>query len=126
MNAVEKINQELRSLDFHANIVDFPEFNQGRVVVFDYKVTTGRYRNRTFSVGISFQEEGYPEYPPHFFHVENLPHSHLTRHSVHRSGDAEWSVFSFPPSDFWDALPAADKNMRTYVNRHMLRIWYRL
>ena len=34
--------------------------------------------------------------------------------------------FQFPPSDFWDALPATDKNMRTYVNRHMLRIWDQL
>ena len=122
MGAVDDVERELRDLDYRPEVVDFPNFNFGKVVIFDYFVTAGRYRNRTFRVGVGFQEEGYPEYPPHFVLVAGLPHAHLTKFATHR----EWSAFSLPPSDFWDRLAPDDKNMNTYIRRHLLRIWHEL
>ena len=126
MGAVDVVERELRDLDYRPEVVDFPGFNFGRVVIFDYSVTTGRYRGRTFRVGIGFQEEGYPEYPPHFVLVADLPHAHLTKHSTHQIDGQVWSVFSVPPGDFWDKLASADKNLKTYVRRHLMRVWREL
>ena len=100
--------------------------DSGHAVVMEYPVQTGRYKGRTFKVALSFQEKGYPEYPPHFIHVADLPGQKLTPHSEHSSKGRQWKVFSVPPKDFWDGLPAEEKNMRTYMRRHMLRFWSEL
>lgn len=123
MTAIETIHHEFEDLGFDPRIKMFSGFNLGQVVVFDYVVDTGRYQGKRFSLGISFQEDGYPEYPPHFVHIADLPEATLTKHSVHQAEGVEWSVFSFPPSDFWDRLPPADKNMKTYLRRHLVRVW---
>lgn len=126
MGAVDIVERELRDLDYRPEAVDFPGFNFGRVVVFDYSVATGRYHGRTFRIGVGFQEEGYPEYPPHFVLVADLPHAYLTKYATHHRDGKEWSVFSVPPSDFWDTLAPEDKNMNSYVRRHLMRIWHKM
>ena len=124
MGAIDVVQRELRDLELRPEVIDFPGF--GRVVVFDYAVPTGRYRGHTFRVGVAFQEEGYPAYPPHFILIADLPHAYLTKYATHRYDGREWSVFSAPPGDFWDRLAPADKNMKTYVHRHLLRLWHQM
>lgn len=123
MNAIETAKRELRELGFDPVVVSDPACSHGPVLVFRYPVTHGPHRGTTFRIGISFQEDAYPEYPPHFVHVADLAGSRLTRHSSYQYQQTEWSVFSLPPSDFWDGLPPADKNMRTYLHRHLARVW---
>lgn len=123
MSAVETAQRELRDLGFDPAIVTDPACPYRPVIMFRYSVANGPHRGTTFRIGISFQEDAYPEYPPHFVHVASLPAARLTKHSSYSYQQVEWSVFSFPPSDFWDALPPDAKNMRTYVNRHLARVW---
>jgi len=126
MNAVETIYRELRELGFAAQMVTSEDFIHGPAVIFDYDVKNGRYTGRTYTIGIGFQEEGYPEYPPHFLHIADIEATHLTRHSRHDYQGRSWWVFSFPPSDFWDRLPLEEKNMKVYMLRHVSRIWDQL
>ena len=123
MGAIDVVERELRDLGYFSEAVAVPDFNFGRVAMFRYSVSTGRYRGRTFRVGVGFQEEGYPEYPPHFVFVAELPHANFTKWATRRIECQEWSVFSLPPSDFWDRLAPAEKNMKTYLRRHLTRVW---
>ena len=123
MNAVEAAQRELRDLGFNPVIVTDSACRYRPVIMFRYAATNGPHRGATFRIGVSFQEDAYPEYPPHFIHVAGLAETRLTRHSSYQYDHAEWSVFSLPPSDFWDALPPGEKNMRAYVNRHLARVW---
>lgn len=123
MSIVESIEKELQELGYKARI--FTPANHNAVVAFKYKVDTGRYSGNCYRIGISFQEEGYPEYPPHFIHVCCAPDLALTAHSSYQENEQEWKAFSVPPSDFWDRLPHENKNMKTYLNLHMRRFWDR-
>lgn len=124
MSPLEKIAEEFRELGYLAEIVsnDGKFIGQG-AVVFDYAVSNGRYKGRTFKVGIGFQEDAYPEYPPHFIYVADLPSPQLLVHNSFHYNNVNWLGFSVPPSDFWDSLPLQDKNMRTYLYRHLTRFW---
>ena len=123
MTILEKVGGELRELGFSPEIIRIDGFGGSGVIVIDYPVSTGRYKGSTFRIGIGFQEEGYPEYPPHFVLVANLPASDVPVHSSHHHDNVGWSAFSVPPSDFWDDLASPNKNMKTYVNRHLARFW---
>ena len=125
MTGIELIRQELVSLGYAAVTTQFPNFtvDNGRAVVFEYEVDSGSHRGKHYRMAVSFQEAGYPEYPPHFIHIYNAPQLQLTAHSTHDEGQGKWSAFSVPPSDFWDHLPVEHKNMNTYINRHMRRLW---
>lgn len=126
MGAIDVVERELRELDYRTEIIDVPGFGFGKVVAFDYSVAVGCYRGRTFRVGVGFQEEGYPEYPPHFVLVDDLKRTRLTKHATCHIGGREWSVFSVPPGDFWDKLRPEHKNMKTYVVRHLMRVWHQM
>ena len=123
MTAQEKIAEELSVLGYLPQIVDSGIFVGEETVVFNFPVTTGRYRGNDYKIALSFQENGYPEYPPHFVWVSNIDNPNLPVHSTFSFDNSDWSSFSVPPSDFWDHLPYQDKNMKTYVNRHLTRFW---
>ena len=124
MNDFEQVVSELKELGYEPASVDFPGWSiDGKTIVFSYDVNTGRYKGCTFRIGLSFQERGYPHYPPHFIHVESLENSRITAHSRHSCDGIQWLVFSVPPGDFWDQLPTEHKNMKTYIRRHILRFW---
>lgn len=125
MNPLEQVSKELRELGFKPRIEALGGFGSGLVVI-DYDIGTGRYKGQTFKVGIAFQEDAYPEYPPHFVGVANLSSPRLPVHSAYCCGNDTWSLFSVPPSDFWDSLRSAEKNMKTYVRRHLARLWDQL
>ena len=125
MTLIEKVAEELRECRFAPQIVTTGEFGADKVVIIpSYPVASGRFKNRCFDIAIGFQEESYPEYPPHFIYVAGLTDPKFPVHgSPFRYNDVDWLAFSVPPSDFWDALQPAMKNMKTYVNRHLARFW---
>lgn len=75
------------------------------------------------TVGVSFQEEGYPEYPPHWVHV--TPPIQDGKAGVVQEysdpGGRTWIAMSRPPGDLWDKLPT--KHMYAYIGEHLRRIW---
>ena len=117
---VDTIDRELRELGIESRVVRW-NGTGGEAVIFPFEVLSGRFRDTTFDVGLSFQESAYPEYPPHFIHVRGLDATSKTRHSEHEFEGALWWTFSAPPSNFWDTLEPSQKNMRTYIWRHLLR-----
>ena len=125
---LRQVAEELRSLDLCLRIVKFPSFpSSSQAVLVDVPVEHGRYKGQTLAVGLSFQEDAYPEYPPHFVHFKSSVNTNIaTRHSTHDFEGENWSAYSLPPSDFWDNLESSQKNMTTYVRRHLLRILAKL
>ena len=108
-------------------VVDFPEFSvSGRAVIFDVEVRHGSYKGQTLTVALSLQENAYPEYPPHFVHLKSSIRTRITKHSTHNFEGENWSAYSLPPSDFWDKLESSRKNMKTYCQRHLMRVFAQL
>ncbi len=123
MSAVDSAKRELDALDLNAEVVTSEACTYPPVLMFNYTVQSGPHRGSKFRMGISFQEDAYPEYPPHFVHIASLPCARHTKFSEYTYEDLQWSVFSLPPSDFWDELPLGEKNMKTYIRRHLARVW---
>ena len=124
MTPLERVGEELRAIGFVPKIVKAGEFVGNGAVVIEYPVTIeGRHKGRTFTIAIGFQEDAYPEYPPHFIYVAGFTDPQLPVYNRFCYDNADWFAFSVPPSDFWDRLPSSDKNMKTYVSRHLTRFW---
>lgn len=123
MSALEQVRTELGEFGLKPRVISRPEFLLGGIVAFSYDPDVGRFRGQTFQVGIGFQENAYPEYPPHFLLVANLSDATIPVYSRLQFDGCDWSVFSVPPSDFWDHLPSTEKNMKTYMRRHIVRFW---
>jgi len=120
---LEKVSDELREIGLSPRIVDFTGFSVlCRAVLFDVEVHHGRYKGKVLTVALSFQENAYPEYPPHFVHLKSSVLTTITKHSTHDFEDENWSAYSLPPNDFWDRLESSRKNMTTYYWRHLVRI----
>lgn len=129
MSAIDQICDELRELGFNP-VKLHTTGNPTELATFEYPVQVGRYEGQRFHLGIAFQEPGYPEYPPHWICIANLPQGFNSNaapiHSSIVHDGINWSMFSVPPLDFWDKLPSAEKNMRTYMHRHLYRFWSQL
>ena len=125
---LRQVAEELRALDLSPRIVEFPSFpSSSQAVLIDVAVEHGRYKGQTLALGLSFQENAYPEYPPHFVHFKSPVRTSIaTRHSVHNFEGETWLAYSLPPSDFWDGLDSSQKNMKTYIRRHLLRVLAKL
>ena len=114
------MQRELESLGYQTSVF---ESGQGKVVAFDYVIETGSYKGQQVTIGLSFQEEGYPEYPPHWVHV-TPPIDDEKGGSTQEYTDADgrtWLAMSRPPGEMWDRLPT--KHMHTYISEHLRRIW---
>ena len=119
-SSIDRVREELETLDYQTSVFDSP---QGRVVSFDYKIESGSHKDTTVEIGISFQEEGYPEDPPHWIHVRP-PIDDGKGGVAQKYLDAqgrEWIAMSRPPGDMWDRLPT--KHMGAYIGEHLRRIW---
>jgi len=123
MTPTDLIWAELSELGLEPKIVSANRFIQHIAVRLIQQVPTGRFKDQTFTLAIGFQENSYPDYPPHFIYVAGLPNEQIPVHSLFTHDNLQWKAFSVPPSDFWDNLPASEKNMKTFVNRHLLRFW---
>lgn len=117
-SSIDRARGELELLGYETHQFDSP---QGSVVSFPYTIETGSHEGRQVRVGIGFQEEGYPEYPPHWIHVSPPIEDGKGGAHSYRSEGREWIVMSRPPGDFWDNLPT--KHMDAYVREHLRRIW---
>ena len=129
-DCLRQIKNELTDIDpeLSPEIVSFPGFgaDSGKAVMMNYTVPVGRYKGEKYKLAISFQETGYPEYPPHFIHIADICHQHRTPHSEHQYDNRQWKAFSAPPRSIWDGLSSGDKNMRAYMRGHMQSFWNEL
>lgn len=120
-NSVDLVREELEALGHSTNLFDGP---RGTVVSFDYIIEAGSHKGERVLVGVSFQEEGYPEYPPHWVHVTpRIPDGKeggVVQEYTDNEG-REWLAMSRPPGDIWDKLPT--KHMASYKSEHLRRIW---
>ena len=123
MKPTDSIFTELCELGLNPKIVSANGFVQHVAVMLTQQIPTGRFKHCSFTLAIGFQERSYPDYPPHFIYVAELPDAQIPVHSSFTFDNRQWKAFSVPPSDFWDNLPPAEKNMKTFVNRHLLRFW---
>ena len=119
-DSIDRVKAELESLGYRTAEYDS---SQGRVVSFCYEIEAGSRRGEQVMVGVSFQEEGYPEYPPHWIHVTPpIPDGKAgVLQSYRDSSGREWLAMSRPPGDLWDRIPT--KHMRAYISEHLRRIW---
>ena len=122
-NDIGRMQTELECLGYAAVIRDSA---QGKVVEFEYWVETGSHRGKRFRIGISMQEAGYPEYPPHWIHVSPPMNDGLGGSvNCYRVDDGrEWLALSRPPGELWEQLPK--KNMQHYLDHHLRRFWSRI
>ena len=119
-NSADRVQGELEALGYQTSVFDT---QQGKVVSFDYIIEAGSHKGTQIKVGVSFQEEGYPEYPPHWIHV-TPPIDDGKGGVVEKYADAqgrEWIAMSRPPGEMWDRLPT--KHMYAYIGEHLRRIW---
>ena len=117
--SIDRVQRELESLDLSAHQFDSP---QGKVVAFPYTVEVGTHKGEEVFVGLSFQEEGYPEYPPHWIHVSPpLDDGRGGSKSNYESDGRTWLAMSRPPGALWDSLPT--KHMRAFITEHLRKIW---
>ena len=71
------------------------------------------------------QEEGYPEYPPHWIHISPPYDDQLGGATNLYSGcdpegvTQEWLALSRPPGEMWDRL--VTKHMKSYLDSHITR-----
>ena len=122
MSDLERIKNELKDLGYEPFFIDTP---QGRAVAINYVIERGNYIGQSALLGFSFQEGGYPEYPPHWIHISPPYNDELGGSvSIHKSPDnqgneREWLALSRPPGEMWDNLPT--KHMQHYLNFHIAR-----
>ena len=120
--AIAMVSEELRGLGYEPAIFDW---ERGQVVAFQYEFVSGSLAGTSRRVGISFDELGYPEYPPHWIHTSPPAPDGLAS-GVTQSyirDEEQWLAMSRPPSDFWDSLLPEQQTMQTYISRHLSRIW---
>lgn len=119
-SSTAQIQAELESIGFTTSTFSS---SQGLVVCFPYEIETGTHKGEEVLVGVSFQEEGYPEYPPHWIHVSPPLNDGLggAVHTYSTPDGREWLAMSRPPGPLWDELPT--KHMNAFVNEHLRRIW---
>lgn len=122
MLSIEKIGSELKGMGYAPFFIDTA---QGRTAVIDYCIPVGKHAGEKVLLGFSFQEEGYPEYPPHWIHI-SPPYDDLLGGStqLYNETDKEgiirkWLALSRPPGSLWDNLPT--KHMKSYIELHVLR-----
>ena len=117
---LERIKSELEALGYETWYSKCP---RGDMVVFGYEVEVGSYRGREVLIGLSFQEGGYPEYPPHWLSI-SPPVDDGKGGTVERycEDGREWVSMSRPPGRMWDELRT--KHMHSYLTEFLRGFWY--
>ena len=133
----ERMAAELAALGYEHGPFNAPQEQGGAPgVQFKYGIEDGSRAGETVTLAVALHEnEGqWPEVAPHWVYIS--PPDSVLAEMVQGSAspgvvgehDGEngqtWMAISAPPSDFWDAIDTADgKNMETYLERHIRRIW---
>ena len=109
-DSATRVQEELVSLGYETQT-----FNSGMgvVVAFNYTIETGSHKGKPVLVGVSFQDEGYPDYPPHWIHVSPpIPDGRGGTVQTYELSGSSWLAMSRPPGSLWDQLPT--KHMRGF------------
>ena len=136
-NNVDRLAAELATLHYRTSPFAAPEQQGGAAGVrFPYRIEDGSRAGEIVTLALAMhQNEGeWPEVAPHWLYLS--PPDPVLEELVKgsRSPGAiqtfqcvdglDWMAISAPPSDFWDQIDTPNgKNMETYLNRHIRRIW---
>lgn len=134
---VERMRVELAGLGYEPGPFTAPQEQGGAPgVQFEYLIKDGSRAGETVTLAVALHanEGEWPEVAPHWVYVS--PPDGVLAEMVqgsaapgvvreHHGGNGQtWMAISAPPSDFWDAIETPDgKNMETYLERHIRRIW---
>jgi len=133
----ERMAAELLELDYRSEPFTAPEAQGGAEgVQFEYRIQDGSRSGETVTLGFAVHpDEGeWPEVAPHWLYL-SPPDEVLAEQvrgskssgavSLHDGADGlKWMAISAPPRDFWDQIESPDsKSMKTYLDRHIRRIW---
>ena len=88
----------------------------------------------TLAVAVNETEGEWPEVAPHWVYLSppDAVLAELVKGSrppgvvkIYQCSDGQaWMAISAPPSDFWDLIDTQNgKNMETYLDRNIRRIW---
>lgn len=133
----ERMAAELVALKYRPKPFTTPAEQGGAEGVrFEYRIQDGSRSGETVTLGLALrQDEGeWPEVAPHWLYLsppdkvleEQVRGSRpkgVVKHYELEDG-LNWMAISAPPSDFWDQIEKPEgKSMRTYLDRHVRRIW---
>ena len=111
---------------------------QGEGVKFEYVIKDGSRSGEKVMIGlvVSDSRGTWPEVAPHWILVSPIDTVLEEQVKANRNGQqgsaerytdkngVEWMAISAPVADFWDQIePPDSKSIRTYLERHMRRIW---
>ena len=133
----ELMTAELIALNYQTGPFTAPQQQGGADgVQIEYRIKDGSRTGEYVSLAMAMNEnEGeWPEVAPHWLYVS--PPDEVLAEQVKGSqspGAVEnyectdgknWMAISAPPSDFWDLIDTPNgKSMKTYLDRHIRRIW---
>ena len=105
---------------------------------FTYEITDGSRSGESVLLGLVIPETAstWPEGTPHWIHIsppDSVLEEQVQAHRGNAQGNTrrytdqegvEWLLISAPVKDFWDQIEEPNgKNMSTYLERHIKRIW---
>ncbi len=133
----DRMAAELAELHYRPGSFVAPEQQGGADGIrFDYRIKDGSRAGDTVTLAVAVHEnEGeWPEVAPHWLYIS--PPDTVLAEQVRGSQPPgaietyqcaeglDWMAISAPPSDFWDWIDTPDgKSMKTYLDRHISRIW---
>ena len=133
----ERMAAELARLGYRPKPFTAPKAQGGAEGVrFEYRIKDGSCDGETVILGLAqHPNEGeWPEVAPHWLYL-SPPDGVLAEQvkgsrpkgvvNLYTGEDGlDWMAISAPPRDFWDQIDTPDgKNMKTYLDRHVRRIW---
>ena len=133
----ERMAAELIALDYRPKPFTAPQAQGGAEgVQFQYRILDGSRSGETVILGLAVHsnEGQWPEVAPHWLYLSppddvlaELVQGSASRGVVNRydgENGSTWMAISAPPRDFWDQIEKPDsKSMKTYLDRHLRRIW---
>ena len=129
--------EELSLLGYESEPFNAPQVHGiGDGIKFEYRIESGSRAGETVLLGLAIPDDRgtWAEITPHWVcisprdnalveQVLGAPQPGAIKHWEDEAG-TPWMAISAPPDDFWDKIERPeDKNMETYLKRHINRIW---
>ncbi len=131
---VRLLSDELKRLGYAPQRFVTPmQHCSGEGIKFEYRIKDGSRTGDTVTLGLVIPKDAgiWPEATPHWIHIS--PPDSVLEEQVRAQGTSEryedhegveWMAISAPVRDFWDQIDESDgKNAKTYLERHVRRIW---
>lgn len=132
--SAQLLAEELQNLNYEPEIfVSAMHHCPGEGVKFKYRIEDGSRSGEEVLIGLVVPESRgtWPEVTPHWILIS--PVDTVLEEQVKATGSAErykdedgieWMAISAPVKDFWDKIePPDSKSVKTYIERHIRRIW---